>query len=124
LGDGDAINKLNTLKQARHAEAASGLAGQELINEIWIERRKELFGEGFSLIDLIRNQQSVVRRAYPQDKMVDYEYEDENGVIQTKKLLPQGHRVLNFPDQSEFTANSPYYLYRIPDVEERENGNL
>lgn len=124
LGDGDAINKLNALKQARHAEAASGLAGQELINEIWIERRKELFGEGFSLIDLIRNQQSVVRRAYPQDKMVDYEYEDENGVIQTKKLLPQGHRVLNFPDQSEFTANSPYYLYRIPDVEERENGNL
>ena len=37
----------------------------DLLETIWLERRKELWGEGFSLIDIIRNQQTVVRKAYP-----------------------------------------------------------
>ncbi|MTG98058.1 MULTISPECIES: RagB/SusD family nutrient uptake outer membrane protein [Myroides] len=128
LGEADAIDVLNTLKTARGAKEVSGLMGQDLLDEIWIERRKELFGEGFALIDIIRNQQKVVRKAYPQDKLVDFTYEemDSTGKISqvVVKLLPMGHDAVKFPDGSDFIENSKYYLYRIPEVEERENPNL
>ena len=128
MGHADAINSLNTLKQARGAKQVQGLVGQDLLEEIWLERRKELFGEGFALVDIVRNQQNVVRKDYPQDKLIPYTYQimDKDNKVQdvTVNLLPQGHRILNFPDQSSFVPNSKYYLYRIPEVEELENKNL
>jgi hypothetical protein len=124
LNDPDAINKLNALKSARKAQTVSGLSGQALIEAIRLERRKELFGEGFGLVDIIRNQQAVARKEYPQNPKVNYTYKDANGVEQTIAVTPQGHRYLAFPDKSNFTANSKYYLFRIPDSEELENKNL
>ena len=63
LNDPDAINKLNDLKTARGAKTINtNLSQQDLLETIWLERRKELWGEGFSLIDIIRNQQAVVRK--------------------------------------------------------------
>ncbi|MBB1150562.1 MULTISPECIES: RagB/SusD family nutrient uptake outer membrane protein [unclassified Myroides] len=127
LNDGDAINKLNEVKRARHAALASNLSGNDLVEAILLERRKELFGEGFSLVDIVRNQKSVVRKKYELDK-VDYTYvvKDEQGKeeVKTKVMTANGHYALNLPDQSPFVANSPYYLYQIPAVEERENPNL
>ena len=121
LGDGDALNVVNTLLQARGASPVAGVSGTALLDVIWKERRKELFGEGFGLIDIIRNQQSVVRKAYPQDVKVTYRFNNEQGQEQEVQLIPQGHRILNFPDQSPFVANSPYYLYRVPNAEELIN---
>ncbi len=67
-------------------------------------------GEGFSLIDIIRNQQTVVRKAYPEGP-IDYIYTDENGQTHTlKKKKTQGHRFFNFPDKSAFCPNSKYYF--------------
>lgn len=124
LNDADAVNKLNALKTARGGKAVeAGLSQQELLDAIWIERRKELWGEGFSLIDIIRNQQSVVRKEYP-DTQIDYTYTDSNGQSHTVKKTPQGHRFFNFPDGSAFCPNSKYYLYRITDSEELANKNL
>lgn len=127
LNDGDAINKLNAVKQARNAALATNLSGNDLLEAIWLERRKELFGEGFSLVDIVRNQKAVVRKKYEQSK-VEYTYvvRDANGNEETitKLMTANGHYALNFPDQSPFVANSPYYLYQIPAVEERENPNL
>ena len=120
LGEGDATHKLNALKTARGAQLVQ-LSGDELLEEIYLERRKELFGEGFSLVDLIRLQKSVQRKEYPQSEKVEYTFQDETGASFTKLFTPQGHRILNFPDKSEFTANSKYYLYRIPDTEVRSN---
>lgn len=121
LNDKDAVNQLNKLKAARGADLANeNLSQEELLEEIWLERRKELWGEGFSLVDIIRNQQSVVRKEYP-DKSIDYTYIDDNGVSQTLKKTPQGHRFLNFPDKSNFCPNSKYYLFRITDAEELYN---
>ncbi len=124
LNDEDAVEVLNKLKAARGAKnVTSGLSQEELVKEIWIERRKELWGEGFSLIDIIRNQQSVVRKAYPNDK-IDYTYTDSKGEEKTIKKTPMGHRYFNFPDKTDFKANSKYYLYRITDNEELVNKKL
>jgi len=127
LGDGDAINKLNEVKRARNSALLSNLSGSALIEAIWVERRKELFGEGFALVDIVRNQQAVVRKKYEHDK-IEYAYvtKDDQGneVTKTKRMTANGHYVFNLPDKSPFVANSPYYLYQIPNVEERENPNL
>lgn len=123
LNDADAIEKLNAVKRARNAQTVTGLTGQELLDAIWLERRKELFGEGFALVDIIRNQQTVVRKEYP-NTPVSYTYTDDNGVEKTVEIAPRGHRIFNFPDKSEFKANSRYYLYRIPDSEEEANENI
>ncbi len=128
LGLATALEPLNALKQARGAQIVSGLTGKDLLEEIWIERRKELFGEGFALVDIVRNQQSVVRKDFPQSNLIPYTYKeinsDGNITDVTVNLLPQGHRILNFPDNSSFVPNSIYYLYRIPEIEEIENKNL
>ncbi|GHU78963.1 membrane protein [Bacteroidia bacterium] len=121
LNDPDAVNKLNDLKRARGAQTVS-VSGQDLLDAIWLERRKELFGEGFSLVDIIRNQQTVVRREYPQTPKLDLGYKDKDG--KPVELIPQGHRIVRFPDNSAFVANSKYYIFRIPDTEERDNANL
>lgn len=124
LNDPDAINKLNDLKTARGAKTINtNLSQQDLLETIWLERRKELWGEGFSLIDIIRNQQAVVRKTYPEGP-IDYIYTDENGQTHTLKKKTQGHRFFNFPDKSAFCPNSKYYLYRITDAEELANKNL
>ncbi|MBB1138737.1 RagB/SusD family nutrient uptake outer membrane protein [Myroides sp. WP-1] len=127
LNNGDAINKLNDVKRARNAALADNVTGNDLLEAIWLERRKELFGEGFALVDIVRNQKTVVRKKYEHEK-IEYSYvvkdEEGNEVTKTKTMTANGHYVLNFPDKSPFVANSPYYLYQIPNVEERENPNL
>ena len=129
LGDaGGAVERLNALKVARGAKEVTSETGQALLESIWLERRKELFGEGFGIVDIIRNQKSVERKLYPSENKIPYSYEviDANGVVSTVTvgLNPKGHDVLVFPDKSAFVPNSKYYLYRIPEVEEIENYKL
>lgn len=124
LNDNDAVAKLNDLKTARGAVAvASTLSGQDLLDAIWLERRKELFGEGFALADIIRNQQAVVRQPWDEINLVDFTYTDADGEHTVKKYQ-KGHSTFRFPDGTDFAPNSKYYLYRITDTEETENPNL
>lgn len=123
LNDPTAVSTLNALRMARGAsQVSASLSGDALLEEIWMERRRELWGEGFSLVDIIRNQKSVERKEYPSVK-VEYTYE-VNGETHTREIPTQGHRILKFPDGSDFSANSKYYLFRIPDTEERANQHL
>ena len=46
------------------------------------------------------------------------EYKEQNC------MLISGHSTLKFPDESDFEANSKYYLFRIPEKEELQNQNL
>ncbi len=124
LKDPDAVNKLNDLQRARGAKlSTTGLSEEALLEAIWLERRKELWGEGFAVIDLIRNQQKVTRKEYPAVK-IDYTYTDSQGATQTRQIPTQGHRIFKFPDGSAFEPNSKYYLYRITDAEELANKRL
>jgi starch-binding outer membrane protein, SusD/RagB family len=53
---------IETLVKARYpAYSAASFSGVNLINEILLQRRIELWGEGFSLIDLKRNNQGLNR---------------------------------------------------------------
>lgn len=115
--EAEAQQLLQTLRNARmKADIVAKTVtetGDALIKEIWIERRKELWGEGFALTDLIRNQQSVERKEY-------------TGTIMSgdKEITVTGHSIVNFPDNTAFTPNSKFYLFRIPEKEELQNPNL
>lgn len=93
------------------------------MDDILLERRKELWGEGFSLQDIIRNQQAIVRKEYPKTP-IDYSYTYANGETRHRSISPQGHRIVKQPDGQDFQVNSKYYLFRIPDKEETTNTQL
>ena len=97
--------------------------GDDLLAEIWLERRKELWGEGFSLTDIIRTQQSVSRQQY-----MTQQYDTDGNPMYDKDGKPlevnAGHTTLSLPDDTPFVANSIYYLFRIPEQEELQNPDL
>lgn len=115
--ESEAQQLLQTLRDARMKKGLSAAkvteTGDALIREIWKERRKELWGEGFSLTDIIRNQQSVERKEYYETISID-----------GKKVTLKGHTALSLPDGTPFVPNSVYYLFRIPEKEELQNVNL
>lgn len=121
----NAVTALNELKTARNANPYSGpLTQNEVIREILIERRKELFGEGFSLSDIIRTQGTVARKPYvdANGQPIKVQITTPDGTVKT--VNGRGHSVFNFPDQSAFAPNSKYYLFSIPQKEIENNPNL
>lgn len=90
----------------RQFDKAKQYSNQLLAKNNYLMNEAE-FGDGFSLVDIIRNQKSVERKAYPSDE-IDYTYTDATGQTKTLKMIPQGHRIPNFPDNSAFCPNSKY----------------
>ncbi|MEL5892212.1 RagB/SusD family nutrient uptake outer membrane protein [Bacteroides sp. GD17] len=115
-----------TLQIMRDARTKAGMkartvteTGEALIKEIWMERRRELWGEGFSLVDIIRNQQPVERKEYNgiATKPDGTPILDKDG----KTIPVKGHTITSLPDKTDFVPNSIYYLLRIPEKEELQN---
>lgn len=113
----EAQTLLHTLQQARMKDGYTApevtATGDDLLSAIWMERRKELWGEGFAITDIIRNQQSIARKAWSGEVTVDGE-----------KMEGEGHTTVQFNDGTPFVANSKYYLFRITETEELQNQNL
>lgn len=113
---GQALDVINAFKRARGATELVSESQPQLIEDILKERRKELWGEGFSLVDMIRNQKSVERESYAGDvRMSD------------GSLLPatvKGHWSTQFPDGTTFQANSLYYIWSAPENEGIYNPNF
>lgn len=64
--DAEAIAVLEELIQARYPDySATGLGGTDLINEILLQRRIELWGQGFALMDIKRLGQGLNRANGP-----------------------------------------------------------
>lgn len=61
--DGEAVNSLKTLLSERVDDVAylDGLSGQALLDEIYLQTRIELWGEGKSYLAMKRNKATVVR---------------------------------------------------------------
>lgn len=120
--NGKGAEALNVLRVARNAVPYSG--GGNLLDSILIERRKELWGEGFALSDIIRTGGTVVRKPF-------LSYTGEDSIVNViradgsvLKVAGQGHLTLKQPDGTPFTTYSPYYLFAIPITEVQNNPNL
>ena len=61
--EGQALTLLNELRGKRNASALTGLTGTALVDEILRERRRELYGEGTILFDIIRTKSGLTRSA-------------------------------------------------------------
>ncbi len=64
--ESEAMEILWELQDARNANRSES-SGEELIEDILLERRKELYGEGYSWFDMIRNQKPMYREGVHQD---------------------------------------------------------
>lgn len=118
----EAIAKLNELRSQRGASTPdlSALTKTELVKEILIERRKELWGEGFGLSDIKRRQAVVERKEVPSKTLVP------GYVPPTVKdsIFVNGHTIRTQPDEKLFIKNSKYYNFSIPEKEINNNPNL
>ncbi|WP_199417181.1 RagB/SusD family nutrient uptake outer membrane protein [Chitinophaga silvatica] len=119
---GKSAAALNALRDARSATHYQG-AGS-LMDTILIERRKELWGEGFAISDIIRTGGTVVRKPF-------LAYNGEDSIISVPRgngtfveVAAQGHLTLRQPDGNPFTPYSKYYLFAIPISEVQNNPNL
>ena len=117
---------MNALRAARTAPLydPAGQTQQGLIDTILVERRKELWGEGFSLSDIIRTQQPVVRKPYTDGAGNPIKVTVTTPDGTTKQVSAKYHTAIRFPDGTPFVANSPYYLFAIPQSEQQNNPNL
>lgn len=111
-GAATALNELRVKRNLPGIDPANYTQPQ-LIEEILTERRRELWGEGFRLYDLLRLQRAPQRKE-----------STETVRIGTADVLIKGHYVLKFPNGSALVPNSPYYLFSIPINEINTNPNL
>lgn len=111
-----AVDVLNELRSKRNLSNLSAAAYSEsqLIDEILLERRKELWGEGFRLYDILRLQTAPVRTETTETFVNDLGVE----------VAVKGQWMTKFPDGTALSPNSKYYLFPIPLNEINNNPNL
>ncbi|MNL35795.1 SusD family protein [compost metagenome] len=121
-----AVEQLNAVRIARKADPfVLGLHTEdEVIDEILIERRKELWGEGFALSDILRTQKAVVRNPAlgTDDKPLQVTVITPDG--SSKVVVAKQHTTLRFSDGTAFIPNSKYYLFSVPQTELNNNPNI
>lgn len=111
-----AIDKLNELRIQRGAATPNltSLTKNQLVEEILIERRKELFGEGFALSDILRRQKAVERKEVPANTFIPG----------SSTIKVQGHTITKLSNGTDFVPNSSDYIFAIPATESANNPNL
>ncbi len=113
---GEAVQTLNELRANRNLLDldASDFNNVSILDEILLERRRELWGEGFRLYDILRLQTA------PDRLESTHTFVDDEG----KTVRVRGHWITRFPDGSALVPNSKYYLFPIPLNEINNNDNL
>lgn len=111
-----AVSTLNELRRQRNLQdlQASAFTESQIIDEILLERRHELWGEGFRTYDILRLQTAPVRRVST-ETFID----DAGNTVAVK-----GHWITKFPDGTDLSPNSRYYIFPIPLNEINNNKNL
>jgi hypothetical protein len=111
-----AVETLNELRRKRNLSdlSATDFDKEGIIDEILLERRRELWGEGFRLYDILRLQTAPVRRETTET------FVDDEG----RTVAVRGHWITKFPDGTDLVPNSKYYLFPIPLNEINNNPNL
>ena len=113
---GEAVQTLNELRANRNLSDldASDFDNVSILDEILLERRRELWGEGFRLYDILRLQSAPIRSECTHTFVDD----------ESKTVPVRGHWITRFPDGSTLVPNSKYYLFPIPLNEINNNDNL
>lgn len=93
--DGEAQQVLNSLVSTRDNTFNTSLTGTALIDQILVQRRIELFGEGFRLMDLMRLNKGFTR---------DYEGSNHNSNYKLT-VSPEDPRYLHAIPQGEVDTN-------------------
>jgi hypothetical protein len=97
-----ALTALNTLQAARNARLTTTTNKDDLLEAIYVERRKELQGEGVAgLLDLLRLQRPLIRRG----DHFDF------GMVNLNHFTYNGEAVAGFE------SNDYRLIYQIPDRE-------
>ncbi|MCX2453993.1 RagB/SusD family nutrient uptake outer membrane protein [Pedobacter sp. PLR] len=119
----ETLNELLTARKATPFDLGSK-SKEEVIASILTERRKELWGEGFALSDILRTQASVIRKPAlgPDGQPLKVTVITPDGT--PKEVFAKQHTTLRFPNSTDFVPNSPYYLIPLPLTELSNNGNL
>lgn len=95
--DAEAQNLLFLLQKHRNPNAVKSTeVGEKLLDEIWVERRKELYGEGFAIHDIKRLRKPLIRNGLHTIKGTN-----EGGVL--------------------YNANSHQFFLQIPQSEIQTN---
>lgn len=100
--DAAARTVLNELIETRDTEYSTTLSGADLIDEILIQRRLELWGEGFRFYDLKRLNQPLNRRGANHNTTLAEQMEVPVGDARWQFLIPQGEidRTLGVVEQN------------------------
>lgn len=111
-----AVQTLNELRRNRDLSdlQVTAFDKEGLIEEILLERRRELWGEGFRLFDILRLQTAPERRESTET------FVNADG----ETTVVRGHWITRFPDGTELAPNSKYFLFPIPLNEINNNPNL
>src|SRR5690606_3966073 len=98
----EAAEVLNTLIKTRDPQYATTLTGNALIEEILLQRRLELWGEGFRFYDLKRLNQPLNRRPANHNTTLAVTMSVPAGDSQWQFLIPQGEidRTLGVVEQN------------------------
>jgi hypothetical protein len=115
-----AVASLNTLQSARNVSALSGATNkEELLEAIYVERRKELQGEGVAgLLDLLRLQKPMIRKgdhfnfgmanlntfSYKGETVQGFESNDYRMIFQVPDREIQLNEAINAADQNPFSG--------------------
>lgn len=97
--DAAALNDLNTIRERAGLNPISGLSGNALFNEIFVERRRELAFEGHTFYDYVRNGMTMTRNEissiYQNYTDIKFNEIDSKASRRTMNLIPQEEIQLN-----------------------------
>ncbi|HZH54783.1 MAG TPA: RagB/SusD family nutrient uptake outer membrane protein, partial [Sphingobacteriaceae bacterium] len=117
--EGEAIQILEALITTRDPNySAAGLTGQALLDEIYLQRRIELWGEGRALLDMKRLQTGLNRPTGDGNHNGWDLINEENKALNFNVPATGATNAITIPDKD------PRFLWRIPQNEIDANKNL
>lgn len=122
----EAETVINELRMERNASLFIGLSREKLIEAILLERRRELWGEGFANFDVLRTERAVNRRPTIIDAInntLDPDL-DFSALPLPAEQKPVGHIRFVDPQGNKLGPNNPYFKYIIPEREVINNPNI
>lgn len=114
---GSALNYLNTLQRTRESDLTSITEKNALLDKIYVERRKELLGEGVvGIYDLLRLQQPLVRYGATASNPAGH---FSSGLVQL-----DGYNGTDVQPRGTLPSNDYRFIMQIPQLEIANNESV